>query len=91
MSLDNSERREDGVGGGGPLFSPLGGLEPLHRHQEEAARQHLLTPLPPTWQQQARLTWDLVAALWGRLDSQVRMMGPVCSSSPPPHGSRRPA
>ncbi len=59
---------------GGPLFSPLGGLEPLHRHQEEASRQHLLTPAT-TWQQQARLTWDLVAALWGRLDSQVRMMG----------------
>ncbi len=75
MSLDNSERREEGGGGGGgPLYSPLGGLEPLHRHQEEAARQHLLTPAT-TWQQQARLTWDLVAALWGRLDSQVGMMG----------------
>ncbi len=60
--------------GGGPLYSPLSGLEPLHRHQEEAARQHLLTPAT-TWQQQARLTWDLVAALWGRLDSQVRMIG----------------
>ncbi len=40
-------------------------MDPLHRHQEEAARQHLLAP------DQARLTWDLLLVLWGRMEDQV--------------------
>ncbi len=63
MSLDNSECEVSE--GGGPLFRPLGGVDPLHRHQEEAARQHLLAP------DQARLAWDLLLALWGRMEDQV--------------------
>ena len=66
MSLDNSECEGAGVG---PLFRPLAGLEPLHRHQEEAARQQLLAN--GQWEALNRLSWDLIAALWGRIEDQV--------------------
>lgn len=68
MSLDNSEcdLSDDR---GGPLFRPLGGLEPLHRHQEEAASQ--LRTFTAPWAQQTKHAWDLMAALWGRMDDQV--------------------
>ena len=67
MSLDNSECEMSGEGV--PLYRPLAGLEPLHRHQEEAASQSHAAP--GQWADQARQTWDLMAALWGNIEEQV--------------------
>jgi hypothetical protein len=74
VSLDNSEcELNDGVVGG-PLYRPLSGLEPLHRHQAEAVRQQreLRHTADHHWTDQARQTWDLIAALWGRMEDQVQ-------------------